>query len=101
MDVLTDVLRTVRVQGEVEGRRDLTAPWEVSFGGCSRAVFHAVLRGGCVLEAAGAGRVEAEEGDFLLLPGGQAHALRDAPGAPAACVVSGSFACEGGPDNPL
>src|SRR5258708_1045656 len=67
MDVLTDVFRTVRVQGEVFGCLDLTAPWGLRLGGCGSAIFHVVLRGDCWVRA-GDEPVRAVGGEFLLLP---------------------------------
>jgi AraC-like DNA-binding protein len=95
MDVLTDVLRTVRLRSHVYGRIELTAPWGLRFGAGEAPVFHIVSRGSCWLELEGAGdggdgrtgegdhAVPLAGGDFVFLPQGHPHALRDALKTPA------------------
>jgi len=55
MDVLTDVLRAVRLRSHVYGRFELTAPWGLRFAAGEAPVFHIVSRGSCWLELEGAG----------------------------------------------
>lgn len=127
MDVLTDVLRTARVQGEVFGCLDMTAPWGLRLGNCGgAATFHAVLHGDCWVRT-GARPVRAVSGEFLLIPSGQAHDIADSATTPAvpvtdiqpgicrtrglllrhggggagALLLSGRYTCGAGVDNPL
>ncbi|HVJ15384.1 MAG TPA: AraC family transcriptional regulator [Polyangiaceae bacterium] len=84
MDVLTDVLQTVRVQGACYGRVQAGAPWAVSVNRAEDAKFHVVLSGACSLVVEG----EAEPrhlaaGDIVALPHGDAHSLHDDPMTPA------------------
>jgi AraC family transcriptional regulator, alkane utilization regulator len=79
MDVLTDVLQTVRVSSVCYGRLELTAPWGFRAESAGDALFHVVLRGGCVLEVDGVeGDVLLSSGDLVALPHGNAHVVRDA-----------------------
>jgi AraC-like DNA-binding protein len=87
MDVLTDVMQTVRVQSHLYGRLELGAPWGMEFGACDRPGFFIVSRGSCWLEVTGIEeQVPLAGGDFVFLPKGRGHALRDAPDTPTVPV---------------
>lgn len=80
MDVLTDVLDTVRVQSVCYGRFELAGPWGIAIPEGSDATFHVVMRGRAwlesdVLEAP----IDLGPGDLVMLPRGAAHRLKDAP----------------------
>jgi AraC-like DNA-binding protein len=80
MDVLTDVLRTVRLQNQCYGRLELTAPWGVEVDGSEppSSHFYAVLRGSGWLQVDGSSQaVPLAGGDLVLLPRGARHLLRD------------------------
>lgn len=80
MDVLTDVLQTVRVSSLCYGRVELGAPWGVAVERSEAASFHVVLRGNCWLEVEGRSELTAlTSGDLFALPHGHAHVLRDSP----------------------
>lgn len=80
MDVLTDVLQTVRVSSVCYGRVELSAPWGVEVASSEAASFHVVLRGNCWLEVEGrTDMVPLTSGDLFALPHGHGHVLRDAP----------------------
>lgn len=86
MDVLTDVLRTVRLQNKCYGRLELTAPWGMEVGGSDPPTFHfyAILRGNGWLQVDGSRQaVPLAGGDLVLLPKGGRHLLRDEPGTRA------------------
>lgn len=96
MDVLTDVLQTVRVSSVCYGRVELTAPWGLEVGSSPAASFHVVLRGNCWLEVDG--RPEAvplTSGDLFALPHGHRHVLRDAPDTKAQPLDELIGACGG------
>jgi AraC-like DNA-binding protein len=91
-DVLSDVLRAVRLTGAVFFTIDGTAPWAVE-GYPATAVgplirpgvehilqFHAVARGTCWVGLVGEAPVELHPGDILILPHGDRHQLSSAPG---------------------
>jgi AraC-like DNA-binding protein len=83
MDVLTDVLRAIHVTSMVSGRVELSAPWGLSFKGGNPA-FCVVTRGTCWLSVEGIDQpIELCGGDFLVLPRGAGHAIRDSLDTPA------------------
>ena len=80
MDVLADVLQSVRLRSQVYGRMELSAPWGLSldFGGPPHPWFQLISRGACWLEVAGvADPIPLSGGDFVLLPQGGPCTLRD------------------------
>jgi len=94
MDVLTDVLEAARLKSGIYGRLELTAPWGLSF---DRAAphFYVVARGTCWLEADGEGDpIQLGGGDFVLLPKGGPHAIKDAPATRALPVEQVFGSCD-------
>ena len=85
MDVVSDVLRAIRLSGLVTFHTELTAPWGLAvppaatlaelFGLETRRLiaFHAVATGSCISLLDGATRLE--EGDVVMYPQGDAHVL--------------------------
>jgi AraC-like DNA-binding protein len=85
MDVLSDVLSTVRLQSAVHFCPELSAPWGIAFPAQpDRAVFYVLSRGSCYLEVAGLDLpVTLVGGDLAMLTHGAAHTLRDRLQTPA------------------
>jgi AraC-like DNA-binding protein len=83
LDLLSDVLSTVRLHSAFFGRFELGRPWGFSSDVKEGAVFHYVDRGSCRLEVDGAPAVELAQGDVVMLPRGVRYVLRDASGSPA------------------
>jgi len=85
MDVLSDVLTTVRLHGAIHFCPELSAPWGIAFPAQGdRAVFYVLSRGSCYLEIEGLGSmVTLVGGDLAMLTRGAAHTLRDRPETPA------------------
>jgi len=80
MDVLTDVLDTVRVVAACYGRMEATAPWGIRIRAGEDAKFHVVLEGRARLLLDGADEpIELHAGDIIALPHGHAHSLVDEP----------------------
>lgn len=79
MDVLTDVLQTVRVNAACYGRVELKAPWGVLVPSGEHALFHVVIEGSCWLEVAGEEPMLLSAGDVVAVPQGSEHVLRDDP----------------------
>jgi AraC-like DNA-binding protein len=78
-ELFANLLRSIRVRSSVFARPELSAPWGFSLAD-EQAAFHIVTRGTCHLSVAGvAGSVELREGDFVVLPRGGTHVLRDVP----------------------
>jgi AraC-like DNA-binding protein len=85
MDVVSDVLRAIRLSGLVTFHTELTAPWGLSvppattlskvfqLGTRPLIPFHAVAKGSCVSVLNGAQALE--EGDVVMYPHGDAHVL--------------------------
>jgi AraC-like DNA-binding protein len=81
-DVLSDVLHAVRFRGTVMCKSSLRAPWGFAVEGRDFASFHHVVRGAAVLEVDGVPEVRwLRQGDLVVLPHGNAHVVRDAPGS--------------------
>jgi AraC-like DNA-binding protein len=98
MDVLTDALEAIHMKSVIHGRLELTAPWGVRID-AGRSGFLVVTRGTCWMEVAGADEpFQLAGGDYVLLPGGQAHVLKDSPSTPArpAAEVFGGARSAGG-----
>jgi AraC-like DNA-binding protein len=128
-DALSDFLRSVHFRGAIFCRSELTAPWGFSVVGRDFASFHLVLRGRCCLDVDGVeGRSWLSAGDLVIVPLGNAHAVRDSPssaaprleelvagsstkgqgytlqsggGGEATALVCGGFQYDGGRTNPV
>jgi AraC-like DNA-binding protein len=99
-DVLSDVLRGVRLTGVVYFDFDLTPPWvaeappsrEIAakvLPGCERVIeYHLLIKGNAWGQAVGGEPIRFREGDFLVFPQGDAHILSSAPGMRSAPNLS-------------
>ncbi len=85
MDVLSDMLSTVRLRSTVFARTQLSAPWGIRAEGQDHFAFHVITRGRGVLEVDGlrGGLVDVEAGDVVVVSPGREHTLRDRPESPA------------------
>jgi AraC-like DNA-binding protein len=91
-DVLSDVLRAVRLTGAVFFDFELSSPWvaeapasrEIAASvmpGAQRVIeCHLIVRGGCWVQMIGGEPRRVREGDVILFPQGDPHALSSAPG---------------------
>jgi AraC-like DNA-binding protein len=91
-DVLSDVLRAVRLTGAVYFDFEMSSPWvaqtpdsrEIAskvMPGADRVIhYHLVARGSCWGNALDQEPVRLSEGDLILFPKGDAHVLSSAPG---------------------
>jgi AraC-like DNA-binding protein len=96
VDVLSDVLRCIRLTGSMLFLVDAHAPWmswapqaeafrQVVLPASQHLVsFHIVTHGGCWAGLRGAQPERFESGDVLVVPHGDAYYLADPPGAEAA-----------------
>ncbi|WP_437722151.1 AraC family transcriptional regulator [Sorangium sp. So ce861] len=80
-DVLTALLRHVRIEASLFGRVELGAPWGARVGRRELVLLHHLLEGEMWLELDGR-EIHVGRGDLLLLPHGVPHCLRHRPGAP-------------------
>jgi AraC-like DNA-binding protein len=91
-DVLSDVLRAVRLTGAVYFDFELSSPWVVEappsreivgkvMPGAQRVIeYHLIARGTGWGHAIGHEPVRLQEGDLIIFPQGDAHVLSSAPG---------------------
>lgn len=95
-DVLSDVLRAVRLTGAVYFDFELSSPWVTEappardivgtiLPGAERVIeYHLMASGSCWGHAVGQPPMRLGEGDLILFPQGDAHVLASAPGMRAA-----------------
>jgi AraC-like DNA-binding protein len=99
-DVLSDVLRAVRLTGAVYFDLELSSPW-VAASPLSREIagrvmpdaqrviqYHLIARGTCWGRAIGEEPIRLGDGDLIVFPQGDAHVLSSAPGMRAAPDMS-------------
>jgi len=86
MDVLSDVLDTVKLTSTVFVRTALNPPWGLRARPRDHFAFHVVSSGRCWLEVDGMAPFEVGAGDALVISPGRGHALRSDPDAPARYV---------------
>lgn len=90
-DVLSDVLRTVRLEGALFFRMEVSSPWvddvpaatrfaAIVLPGAQHVVsYHIVTRGGCWAALAGEPPTRLNEGDVLVIPHGDAYSMGSEP----------------------
>ena len=87
-DPLGEALHFLRMNGAFYCRSELTAPWGLTLPPMSGYVwFHVVTSGHVWLEAGDADARLLGPGDLALVPHGEGHVLRSAPGAPAPGIL--------------
>jgi AraC-like DNA-binding protein len=80
MDVLTDVLNTLELNGWLSSRRELAPPWRYDFAATKDSMFHVLSSGNAYLQVEGeANPIRMEDGDVVLFPTGHPHSLYDDP----------------------
>lgn len=91
-DVLSDVLRAVRLTGAVYFDFELSSPWVAEappsrsiaalvMPGAQRVIeYHLIARGTCWGHALGEEPIRLNEGDLIVFPQGDPHVLSSAPG---------------------
>ena len=79
MDILSDLLETLRLRGGASYNAILSAPWGIEFPAREdSSPLYVVSRGGCFLELPGSGiQTYLNAGDLVMLPHGDPHLLRD------------------------
>ena len=85
MDVLSDILRAVRIQGRLYFKTAFSARWGIAVPGDGNvARYHMVTRGFCWVTVAGEPTpIRLESGDLIVIPHGAGHCLLDDPATPA------------------
>ncbi len=77
MDVLSDVLSWLRVEGTVTRRSEFTAPWGISYASTTLFSFMTVEKGNCVMVFEGEETIALETGDVVMMSPGQTTSLVD------------------------
>lgn len=87
MDVLSDVLRTIRLEGALFLHAELGAPWcfnvpkgtdiaqVLNPGAQGLAIFHLILKGHCWAQVQGGEPVRLSQGDMVVIPHGDTHVV--------------------------
>jgi len=77
--LLDNLLHSIRFRSSVYFRPEFRAPWGFSLGD-KGTTFHIVVSGRCWLEVKGVAKpVQLSAGDFVVMPRGALHVMRDAP----------------------
>ena len=88
MDVLTDVLNTLELNGWLSSRRELVPPWRYDFAATKDSMFHVLSYGGAYLQVEGEPEpIRVKDGDVVLFPTGHPHSLYDDPTSPLTRLV--------------
>lgn len=82
MDVLSDVLSWLRVEGTVTRRSEFSAPWGISYPPTKAFSFMTVEKGSCFLLFEGEDPIVLETGDVVMWSPGQVGSLADQPSTP-------------------
>ncbi|HLK58982.1 MAG TPA: AraC family transcriptional regulator [Chthonomonadaceae bacterium] len=78
MDVLAEVMRLLRIEGQLYGRLEFTAPWGFEFPG-EKGVCLMVTRGSCYLGVDTHALIPLVGGDFVFLPAPHSYSLQSSP----------------------
>ena len=107
VDTLSEVVRSIRLRGELYARWELTAPWGIALPAGEFAAFHLVEEGECWLTTADRRHEALRGGELVVLFDGAAHVLSDRPGRPATAIERlvreqppGARVCRHGGDGP-
>ncbi len=69
MDVLGDILRTIRLRGSVYFNECFCSPWGMSIESGAKAAFHLIVRGEAWLTMSGQRKpIKLNAGDIVLFP---------------------------------
>jgi AraC-like DNA-binding protein len=96
MDVLSDVITTMRAGRPVAARIEWYAPFGLRLPGIGGASFQVVLQGSCLLLVEGEDPLPLAVGDVVFLPHGRGYALADSAGTPVADAHGTAHLGEGG-----
>jgi len=76
MDILDDILSTLKLKGSLYFRTDFSPPWAVTVPEyLDAARFHFVIQGRCCVKIEGQETLELGPGDLVLIPRGASHIL--------------------------
>ncbi len=93
MDVLSDVLSWLRVEGTVTRRSEFSAPWGIAYPVTTGFAFTTVEKGSCVLCFEGREPLALGTGDVVMITPGQRVWLRDQSSTPTVPYAEVLEAC--------
>ena len=97
VDLLSEIVRSVRLEGSVFFRSHLSAPWGIDLPAAFEPRFHIVLEGQAWLHSANMPEPQLlEAGTAMLLRDGEAHWIADHPDSTKVSSAVASEAYEGG-----
>ncbi|MFA6219689.1 MAG: AraC family transcriptional regulator [Erythrobacter sp.] len=80
MDLLSDILDSLSLQGQFYFRTCFNNSWSIGVPCYAEAIrFHYAVQGECYVRAGDEPPILLRQGDLVLVPGGAAHILSDAP----------------------
>ncbi len=83
LEIINDVLRTIRVDGSLFFHSELNAPWGLILPNSKEPKIHIVLYGECMVQSTTMnGPVRLKHGDVILLPDGVEHWIADCVESP-------------------
>jgi AraC family transcriptional regulator, alkane utilization regulator len=92
MDILSEVLRVVRLSGAIHFRGEFTQPWAFSTSPPEMMAarlkvpdgtvtpFHVIVDGSCLVSSGGLPPIRIETGDVIIFPRGDQHIMASDPG---------------------
>src|SRR6185503_6054976 len=78
MDVLSDVLQTLRLESTVFVHGEVARPWGIRTDGHPEFAFHVIARGTCIMQVNDGPDIEVGASDVVVINRMNAHSLRDA-----------------------
>ena len=96
VDVLADVLDTLRFRGSIFFRSRLSAPWGMSLSKLKNPRFHIALSGNCYIGVGDANKkvINIQHMDIVMLPHGEMHWIADQPNRKLIPSEQAGDACE-------
>lgn len=96
VDVLADVLDTLRFRGSIFFRSRLAAPWGMSLSKLKNPRFHIALSGDCFIgvDDTNTKIIDLHNMDIVMLPHGEMHWIADQPGRKLIPSEQAGDACE-------
>jgi len=96
VDVLADVLDTLRFRGSIFFRSRLAAPWGMSLSKLKNPRFHIALSGNCYIGVGDANKkvINIQHMDIVMLPHGEMHWIADQPNRKLIPSEQAGDACE-------
>ncbi len=96
LNVLSDVLDTLRFRGSIFFRSKLASPWGMSLQETKYPRFHIALSGSCFIgiDEANVEAINLREMDIVMLPHGEMHWIADKPGRKLTPSSQAGEACE-------